>query len=74
MAAREAARKHLKHVYLGNVSLTDGSDTCCGACGAKLVGRRVYDVEPVGVGDDGSCLACGKPGPIVVKPAWEGKG
>lgn len=56
LRARDLARKHLAHVYLGNVFLDPGeNDTRCPACGALCIER------PRGILHlkNGCCPACG---------------
>lgn len=63
-AIREAcdiARRHLHHVYPGNVP--GDSTTRCHSCGAPLVERRGYSPRIVGLSDD-RCSNCGAPAPI----------
>lgn len=59
----EAARKHLKHVYVGNLG-AEPSDTACSACGTVLVRRIGWHVEVTGI-RDGKCARCGAKTPIV---------
>jgi pyruvate formate lyase activating enzyme len=58
----EVARRHLRYVYLGNVSRP--ADTLCRHCGAVLVRRRGYQVSAAGL-EGGRCARCGTPAPIV---------
>jgi len=73
LAARETALKHLKYVYLGNVNVTDGADTCCRRCSSTLISRRAYDIESAGLDTEGKCANCGEAGPVQMRPAWSGK-
>ena len=73
LAAREAALKHLRHVYLGNVNVTEGADTRCGECDATLVKRSGYEIDSSGLDTEGRCGSCGIDGPLVLRPAWSGK-
>ncbi len=58
LRARELARKHLKHVYLGNVRLAPGeNDTLCPQCGAVCIERPVYGGRSLLV--KGCCPSCG---------------
>jgi pyruvate formate lyase activating enzyme len=59
----ELARKHLKHVYVGNLG-AESSDTVCGACGNVLVRRIGWQVEVAGL-KDGNCARCGARAPII---------
>ncbi len=58
----EVARRHLRYVYLGNVSQT--SDTLCRQCAAVLVRRRGYQVSTPGL-EGSRCARCGSEAPIV---------
>lgn len=58
LRAREIAIKKLKYVFLGNIALTDYSDSNCPNCGALLVKRSMYNSSVVGV-DNGRCTNCG---------------
>jgi pyruvate formate lyase activating enzyme len=60
--AREIAREvGLRYVYTGNVHDRDGGTTWCPSCGAAVIERDWYVVEPSGLarGARGSCAACG---------------
>jgi pyruvate formate lyase activating enzyme len=74
LTARETALKHLKYVYLGNVSITEGADTRCPGCNATIVSRRGYEVKMGELDTQGRCGACGSVPPLVLRPAWEQKG
>jgi pyruvate formate lyase activating enzyme len=57
--ARQIAREvGLKYVYTGNVHDRGGQTTWCPACGAEVIRRDWYAVDPVGL-RDGACAACG---------------
>jgi pyruvate formate lyase activating enzyme len=57
--AREIARAEgLRHVYLGNLDLPGGEDTCCAGCGQVLIRRRRYVILENRL-RDGACPACG---------------
>ncbi len=60
----QAARRHLHHVYLGNVGAEEAL-TRCAACNAVLVRRRGYSVQVTGI-DAGRCTSCGAASPVVV--------
>jgi pyruvate formate lyase activating enzyme len=51
------AAEALAYVYLGNVSLEVGQDTCCPACGEVLISRRGY--QTTGNVQNGECRGCG---------------
>jgi pyruvate formate lyase activating enzyme len=59
----EAARRHLKHVYVGNLG-AESSDTVCGECGNVLVRRIGWHVEVTGM-KAGKCARCGAKAPII---------
>ncbi len=58
----EAARKYLRHVYLGNIGL-DENNTVCSECGNILVRRRGYSTSMEGI-EGGKCSSCGSRVPI----------
>lgn len=53
------ASHKLEWVYVGNIAMTEGSDSFCPQCKALLVQRRGYSVEIVNL-QSGSCAVCGK--------------
>ncbi|MBN2227056.1 MAG: AmmeMemoRadiSam system radical SAM enzyme [candidate division Zixibacteria bacterium] len=57
-SAYEIAKKKLDYVFLGNVHLTDKADTRCPSCGAVVISRRGYRINPAGL-RNGICIACG---------------
>jgi pyruvate formate lyase activating enzyme len=73
LTARAAALEHLDHVYLGNVSITEGANTECKSCSTTLVARQGYDTEVTELAADGRCENCGNPGPVIMRPSWKGK-
>ncbi len=57
--ARAIAREvGLKYVYTGNVHDREGGTTWCPECGAAVIERDWFAVDPVGL-RDGRCAACG---------------
>jgi pyruvate formate lyase activating enzyme len=62
-ALADAARRHLRYVYVGNLGAEE-CDTACADCGNVLVRRRGYSVQVTGV-RHGMCSACGAAAPIV---------
>jgi len=58
LRALAIARRKLKYVFLGNVTLDDGSDSNCPNCGHTLIRRYGYHTEIVGL-DGASCANCG---------------
>jgi pyruvate formate lyase activating enzyme len=61
-ALAEAARRHLKFVYIGNVHHQE-INTHCPSCGHLLVRRQGYAVRVEGI-EDGRCRSCGLRVPI----------
>jgi len=59
-----AARKKLKYVYAGNISLANASDTICPSCGALVVRRTGYRTDTSGL-TGATCTACSKPVDII---------
>ncbi len=43
----DIAKKHLSHVYLGNVSDEKRSSTYCSNCGNLLIERNRYHTSPI---------------------------
>ncbi len=61
LRAREIARKTgLKHVYVGNIEVEDGSNTHCANCGQLLIERQHYRLLANHL-DRGACSHCGHP-------------
>jgi pyruvate formate lyase activating enzyme len=58
LRAYEIASRKLAFVYLGNVHLSDKSDTFCPECKVCLIRRRGYDISVLGL-KDGKCSQCG---------------
>jgi len=58
LKARDIARRKLKYVFLGNVALSDGSNSYCPECGHLLVRRSGYHTSIEGV-QGGQCQKCG---------------
>ena len=58
LRAFSIAQSKLKYVFLGNIALTDGSDSICAACGNTLIRRSGYRTEIVGL-DGSKCSNCG---------------
>ncbi len=57
LRARNIALKSLKYVYLGNVSVSDGSDTLCPGCGELLVRRDRFFASVLGLAGS-RCSQC----------------
>jgi len=55
----EIASKKLKFVYIGNAYLKDSSDTFCPKCGEKIIDRKGYNTEVLGINEGGNCKYCG---------------
>ena len=60
----EAARQHLRYVYMGNIG-PEETITPVPACGAALVRRVGYSVKVTGI-KAGACAVCGARAPIVM--------
>jgi pyruvate formate lyase activating enzyme len=61
-----ALREGLRYVYIGNVPGHEANSTYCPACGAKVIHRIGYSVEPRGLAG-GACSSCGEP----LSGVWE---
>ena len=61
----EIAKKHLNHVYVGNISDKERSFTFCGHCGEILIRRNAYEVQIQNIRENGSCANCGTPVKII---------
>ncbi|UCF06422.1 MAG: AmmeMemoRadiSam system radical SAM enzyme [bacterium] len=57
--AYEIAKRHLDHVYLGNIIIEGTEHTYCAKCGEAVIRRAGYSTEVLG--EDGRCPACGTP-------------
>lgn len=53
---REIAQKHLHHVFIGNTSIPEASDTFCPRCGKKIIERSGYQTRCLT--DDNICPDC----------------
>jgi len=58
------AKKKLRYVYVGNISIDGTEDTRCAKCGEAVVRRTGYEAEVLAPG--GKCPACG----TQVKGVW----
>ena len=61
----DLAKKHLNHVYLGNVSDEKRSSTFCAGCGNLLISRNRYRIYFEGTDKNRNCNKCGKPSNII---------
>ncbi|MGE0018162.1 MAG: AmmeMemoRadiSam system radical SAM enzyme [Draconibacterium sp.] len=61
----EIAKKHLNHVYVGNMFDSERSSTFCGHCGEILIRRNAYEVQIQNTREDGCCASCGTPVKII---------
>jgi pyruvate formate lyase activating enzyme len=52
------ARRHLSHVYVGNMDSSIGQDTFCHKCGELLIHRNRYQTEIIGLDKTGKCAHC----------------
>jgi len=55
--AAKVAKKHLNYVYVGNVQITDHSNTYCTSCKALVIGRSGYAISDHT--KKGKCSNCG---------------
>lgn len=55
--AYEIGKKHLKHVYVGNVLDVDRSSTYCSKCNNLLIKRAYHSAKSIGLIDD-KCKKC----------------
>jgi pyruvate formate lyase activating enzyme len=62
--ACEIARRKLKYVYAGNITLGGLSDTRCPSCGNRLITRSAYTVSTPGI-KEGKCASCSAPAEVV---------
>lgn len=69
-ARRSALDLGVRYVYVGNVFDTPSVNTCCAACGERLVQR--YGLTATTFLRQGRCPRCARPAPIVLP--WEGDG
>ncbi len=54
----QIAKRHLDYVYIGNVPNMH-EDTICPECGETVITRNGYDVQIVGLDENGKCTKCG---------------
>ncbi len=59
LKAKEIATQKLYYVYLGNVAISDSSNTFCPQCGNLLIGRKGYGITTKGIKND-QCGNCGR--------------
>jgi len=59
LEAYTLAKKYLNYVYLGNVWDEKYESTVCPKCGSLVIRRKGYDVDPVGLDEEGRCKKCG---------------
>lgn len=58
-AAAAIARRHLDHVYVGNAFELENLDTVCPGCGAVVIRRDGYRIDPAGL-RGAACAGCGR--------------
>ena len=58
MARRIAIRKGIRYAYVGNIHNTEGGNTYCHICGAKLIGRDWYVLSDWNLTTGGRCKTC----------------
>lgn len=52
------ASEHLNYVYIGNLTTLKGQNTYCHICKNLLIERNGYEVNIVGIDNEGSCSSC----------------
>lgn len=57
----DLAKKHLDHVYLGNMATELHSNTYCPQCEQLLIERTYFNIVKKGVDGEGKCQRCGMP-------------
>jgi len=62
--AYRLAKRHLDHVYIGNIALAGTADTYCAECGERVIRRSGYSTDILGEG--GICPTCN----VRVKGVW----
>ena len=55
LKAKGIAEKHLRYVYLGNISTETGSNTYCPVCKTLLIERDYYNIKKLIVGKECKC-------------------
>jgi pyruvate formate lyase activating enzyme len=63
--AYTVAKRHLDHVYIGNVAIAGTADTYCAGCGEMVIRRSGYSTDILG--KEGVCPSCN----ARVKGVWE---
>jgi len=69
-AYKEARRRGIKYVYLGNVPGHRYEDTYCPSCGFALIKRRASGVSSIDL-LNGHCPNCGESIPVIMKEGEE---
>ncbi|MBC7326918.1 AmmeMemoRadiSam system radical SAM enzyme [bacterium] len=69
-AYREAKRKGVKYVYIGNIPGHRYENTYCPSCGMCLISRYVFRVLSIKI-KNGRCPNCGEPIPVVMQEGGE---
>lgn len=57
-AAYEIAKKKLKYVYVGNINLSNTSDTFCPNCGKLLIRRSDFYTDVINIDRENRCKNC----------------
>ncbi|HXG51408.1 MAG TPA: AmmeMemoRadiSam system radical SAM enzyme [candidate division Zixibacteria bacterium] len=60
-ARRIAMDNGIRYAYTGNVYDEEGGSTYCHGCGARLIGRDLYEITAWGLDAGGRCRQCGAP-------------
>lgn len=56
----DIAKKHLNHVYLGNMATELHSNSYCPSCNNLLIERTYFHIVKKGINDQGECKNCGQ--------------
>ncbi len=64
------ARKHLQHVYLGNVNDKKRSSTICHNCGETIISRERHKTSTEKIGTNGHCKNCGSVNNIIYQKGY----
>ena len=56
--AYEIAKKKLKYVYVGNIHLSNSSNTFCPECGELLINRNGFYAKVINIDEQNCCKTC----------------
>ncbi|MEE4196980.1 MAG: AmmeMemoRadiSam system radical SAM enzyme [Bacteroidales bacterium] len=58
---KQIADHYLSYVYMGNIQMPEGNNTCCWKCGEPVINREGYRVKKRSLTPEGACKKCGNP-------------